>query len=488
MTVDTTGIPVNPSGYPAFETTDGNMSVRDPYGAGAYGNLYIDTAIFVAGQLVISGGGTQLIHGTAVAGPSPSKPTVWALSTATVLVLPLSFWKLTGDDGQWINAAATYLMNTYAISGQSSGAGVIELGPWQYNLASQVTLPEHLSGVADQFSIQPVSLRGVRGATVIMQTSSVGFYKHRTHMWGAVQNNNPNPMAYGGSIKDITIDLQNAPVGAVGVDMGDLWGGLLDVCIKNAVASDGSGTNIGFWQADRVAWSEKCRWLVHSINNDTGMLVDLQGGSISHEYNDTDLYVWLRASSGKPIGQRAMRFTNGRFQGGGSIRMRGNCQSTGGTTAPYFLGCDGSDGLGNFSQIFNTNIDIIVESNGNANNPYLINLGSSSNSIRGYGAIKAQFSNWATSQLNGGQFAFVGPVEGDSVLTTPNFTIGATTVAKTYRGVDANMFIVGGTISLIKINGTSIPTTTPNITVRDGMTIQFNYTVAPTLTFVPLSQ
>lgn len=425
------------------------------------------------------------------AGPFPGVQVVKEIYPGRIRIIPQALYGLnTFDDGQWFNFAANYLMNTYAVSGQSGGSGFIECGPWAYNIQSQITLPEHLTGTNDIYSIQPVSLRGVRGSTLFMSTAPVCIYKHRTHMWGAVQNNNPNFLGMGGFIRDITIDMQNAPANSVGIDYGDNWGGLIDVCIKNAVDPSGNGTCVGFHQANRVAWTEKCQFRLHMINNDTHILRDVitaTGGSNSGEYTEWDCYFWSRGSSTKPS-QIGMRLTNGFFQGGGSIRLRGNAQITGGTTPGYFLGCDGSDGSGGFSQIFNTFLDIVLESNGNANNPYLINLGGSSNQIRGFGSgIVAQFGNWSTSQLNGGQFSYVGKISGDSVLTTPNFSLPGSGTQITYRGPDAVLYSTGGTITQILVNGVSIPVGTTMIPIRDGMTLKWTYSVAPTITAVGMN-
>ncbi len=147
---------------------------------------------------------------------------------------------------------------TAAISAKTPTGGVVQLGPGIFYIGDTITVPMQSSPGQGGY---PVSLVGNYGATVLMPTSACRtvIYAHRSTMWGATQNNSPNPMLLGSRLADFIIDGVNtiSTSGAIGLDVGDCWGiEVEDVMLKNFA---GTGA-IGFYQANRTNWSEKCRF------------------------------------------------------------------------------------------------------------------------------------------------------------------------------------------------------------------------------------
>jgi hypothetical protein len=450
----------------------------------------------------------------ASAGPAPGVPVIQEIYPGRIQWVPLNAYGFTAyqagtliDDAYWGNWAANYLLQKYGSNAgyaSGGGGGVIEAGPFPYNLMTQLTLPEHLNGTQWKTAITPVSLRGIRGATVLYQYGSTGIWKHR-YGWGN-QNSDPDFMGMGGQLRDFTLDGQHAPVGAIGIDLGDMWGPACeDVTVRNF--TDPTGTlmsSIGFYQVNRGVpegsfgggWLEKMSLRIHSINNDNHYVVDtLPAGNISHEYNDLNLFMYVLggASTTSGLGQNGVIFQNGSFQGGGKFNVHGNHGGGGNAQSGTnnMISFIGNDGSGHSSMMFNTEIDVVVEGNGSSNLPSMLYLGGANNQMLGHGQIVAQFGGWSPSVLNGGTFGVAGRVANDSVLTlavNPYAGIPVSGQTITYQGIDAMLFISGGTGVSVLYNGLSVSPVPTSLILRNGTVLKISWTTVPSFTCIALTE
>lgn len=321
-------------------------------------------------------------------------------------------------------------------------------------------------------------------------------YAHRSTMWGPTQNNSPNPMLLGSRLADFIIDGVNTinASGAIGLDVGDCWGiEVQDVMLKNFA---GPGV-IGFYQANRTDWSEKCRFRLTCINCTNCVVVDSPAGNVSHEYNDWDLYLYMLP------GQNGITWQNGAFQGGGRLFIRGNHnpsaegQPTGSVITVGGGPNDGrSDGQKQlWSQLYNVEFDVVLESNGNSTSngtgsygPNMVTLVGKNNSLAGFGQIVAQFDGWSPSVLNGGAVKFTGRVHGDPGLTTiVNTPVLAQGKLFTNSGDDAIVCVSGGSVDEITVNGVTTGLTSGTFYVCQNGTIQIKYSSAPSWVWYPSS-
>jgi hypothetical protein len=439
-------------------------------------------ALAILQTMLTSWGGTPgQVFTSQGAGASPK----WTTPAGGSTTLPFTVIPPSGDvtgatDATNINAALTAFFN-------AGTGGMVFLGPGDYYTNAQITVPLQVGTTTALYSC---SLIGCPGATVIHQLSATGIFAHRTQMWGPVQNNQPNPMGDAGRIAGFILDGASAPSGAVGLDVGDAWGLVVDCCIKNFQTANA----IGMWQINRTNWTEKCQFRLTTINCTNHVVIDSLGSaSVSHEYNLYDLYIYMHGPGHTTLnaGQSGVTFQNGAFMGGGRFYLRGNAGGGGGGVLPpcIVFTVTGSDGSGNWSQLYNTEFDVVVESNASTNLPQLVLLGNMNNAVSGHGQVVAQFNNWVPSVLNGGLFAVRGRVHNDPSLTTPPaLTLGATGVAVTYAGPDCMMMVSGGTVTQIKINGvvTGVTSGGPFSLTKDA-TYSITYTVAPTLTALPVN-
>jgi hypothetical protein len=403
-----------------------------------------------------------------------------------------------GDVTGATDAAA---INAAMVALNGAAGGTVELMPGDFYTNSTIIVPQQI-GSSPTSGAFPCSLIGSRGATYIHQVfTGTGIYMHRNVQYGGggSQNSQPNPMQVMGQLKDFVLDGAGAGAGSVGVDCGDGWGGLLDICVKNYYTNGAGTLNIGVYIVNRASWTEKWLFRLHTINNDQHIVVDTTTpgtpNNTSSEYNDYQLFMYMLGGSftASNAGQLGMQFWNGAFLGGGTLRIRGN-HGGGGTGSPgtvLTVGGGIHDGLnGNWSQIYNTDINITVEGNGGSNLPHLIRLNdpSGNNSIAGHGLIVAQFAGWSNSVLNGGNFKFSGQIQGDSALATgwPSVAFPGPATAWVNNGPDALVCISGGTgITGISVNGNPTGLTTGAFFVRGGDNITVNGGTPTNFSIVP---
>lgn len=153
--------------------------------------------------------------------PPPGVPLIQALPNGDVVVLPLTHPTVAGqagvytDDAQAINAAAIQAGGSYGFGGR------VILGPWHYNIQSPIVIPQQSTQTGTGVGAGgPVSLVGVRGATILQQNfSGICVYAHRSQAYGAQFGLTAQlPM---GAIRDIVIDMTGAGAGSIGWDVGD---------------------------------------------------------------------------------------------------------------------------------------------------------------------------------------------------------------------------------------------------------------------------
>ena len=198
------GVPVTlPGGQVVMPNADGSLT---PVGQPKPGLTFVPTAV---GGLWIK------------TDPPPGVPLIQAMPNGDLLVLPLTHPSVAGqagvytDDAQAINAAAIQAGGSYGFGGR------VILGPWHYNIQSPIVIPQQSTFTANGVGAGgPVSLIGVRGATILQQNfSGICVYAHRSQGYGAQYGlTGQLPL---GAIRDIVIDMTGAGAGSIGWDVGD---------------------------------------------------------------------------------------------------------------------------------------------------------------------------------------------------------------------------------------------------------------------------
>lgn len=305
------------------------------------------------------------------------------------------------DDGAAITAAFSLLPSIKAkFVGQQTTyqLGTVRLGPYAYNIASQITKPS----AANLIGAGPGTLLNVGPGGI------AAIYSHGTGL-GGIQPGNPATMT-AGVIEGMRIDGTNAGANATGIDIGDAWGHIIrDVSIVNFEGSGAVGLHIN----NAVDYTEKSHMQCELIHCTTAVLVDIPVNSTntSMEYNEFDFNIMA------DTGQAGMVLRRGAFISGGYLRIGGNFPANSGPV----LTLSGDNGSGQSSTIFHNRVEITVESNAGSNQPQTINFGESTNAINNcWGALTFQFTTWAASNVAAGQLAFWGVISGDANLVAAN--------------------------------------------------------------------
>lgn len=407
---------------------------------------------------------------TPVAGPSGT-PTVWQLFDGSFLVLPLSFYSLTGDDATWINAAFNAMPTqldddtglTYTVGTLNFMAGAI------YKTQSQINKPPK------------VNIQG-QGATI--QPTGTGFSTISTHHGptsGTVQN-----LTKSGGTYNLYLDGINAGNNVMGYDWGDGNGHKgAHLFISNF---DGSGC-IGFYGNSQHFFTEKANFKDISVwNCETDFMATTAVSDPSWEYNDIELYLRTFAkSTGNNTGldQRAVVIAGVHYNG--SLVWRGNMIApftvppTGGHFNPAMLTMLT---VGSTAGSLNGHVDGHMEVNGSGQAPFKVYLGDANVTIgdngaegllRFNGGIDPGTAGSPVPQL--GQFAFSGPVD----ECTPLRRVQQPTPPPTGVGYqnpqnNANVYITGGSVTSVAVDGVNMPNNTGPFFVGWNKFITVNYT------------
>jgi hypothetical protein len=271
----------------------------------------------------------------------------------------------------------------------------------------------------------------------------------------------------------MTIDGTSAGANAIGVDVGDGWGHRLDhLWIQNFTGTSAIGLSV----CNRLFWTEKFQARhVTLINNTTGVQHWVTGtGDQSHEYQDVEYYIWAQPGQNGIIVQGV--------NWNGSMRVRGNMQRGGSGNAVLTLRKDPNTAL--LSEMHGS-FDISVELNGTGTtNPLAINFPDSSGPFAGTGFLR--FDGGGRTNAAAGQLQFRGMVfEANTTIqavTAPAVPKSDTAITNSQN--DANVYITGGTISEIQVNGirTGITASTGQVVsvfLPAAGTISLTYTGTP---------
>src|SRR6516162_5300382 len=352
----------------------------------------------------------------------------------------------------------------------------------------------------------PVCLRGLGPSTIIQGkgAGTIVIYYHRTSGYSA-QFNQPAQKTVG-YIHNLVIDGTNTTGAAVGLDCGDGWGG--DISGVRVANFDTTGA-IGIRFAQDVFWCEKWRFWVELQNNTTAMYqtTAIPGSDHSHEYNYFDINMFANQNQQGIV-------IDGVNMGGSQLILRGNmCQTTATVLPPTgnvaALSIINTTGANNAeSRWFEGQIYMKVEFNNTPQfpigtiAPYVI---FSDGVARGIQQCNGYLlaSNLSNSNLNNAEFSFAGTIAADvnlaqafpgapgsnsTVNPGSNPAVPASGTIQQNYGPNAQVFVTGGTVSGVTINGIPTGMTSGAFYLAAGGSITLNYTVAPTWTWAPAAQ
>jgi hypothetical protein len=253
------------------------------------------------------------------------------------------------------------------------------------------------------------SLCGTGALTRIMCLGTGGFSMHDP----VIRDGNQSGWNSSGCIRDLIIDGTSTGAGAVGLDIGDGWGYRLDhLFVENFTGASAIGINI----INRSYFTEKMEATnIHVRNCTTQVALDtaIPARDHSHGYNDLEFYLEVEP------GQSGVVARNGVNLYSSSLRIRGNFY---GPSSAAVLTLTGQDGIGDYSIIQASHIQITGETDAGHSGPQTIAFGTPSNGnqmINNYGIIKLTGAFTASNAVPG-CFTFGGILIGDSVLQTVN--------------------------------------------------------------------
>lgn len=351
----------------------------------------------------------------------------------------------------------------------------------------------------------PVCLRGLGPSTIIngKGAGTIVIYYHRTAGYGAQFNQNAQKTV--GYIHNLVIDGTNTTGASIGLDCGDGWGG--DISGVRVANFDTTGA-IGVRFAQDVFWCEKWRFWLELLNNTTAMYMTtaIPGSDHSHEYNWFDINMFCNQNQQGIV-------VDGVNMGGSQLFLRGNmCQTTANSGAPTgnvaALSIVNTTGQNNGeSRWYFGQIHIKVEFNQTAQfptgsvAPYGIFMDGVARGIQQCAGFIGH--SLTDSNLNGAEFSFFGGLAGDPNLSQAfpaapgsqntlapgvNPAVPASGTAQQNYGPNATVYVSGGTVSGISLQGIATGLTSGAFPVCAGGTITLNYTVAPSWVWTPAAQ
>lgn len=311
----------------------------------------------------------------------------------------------------------------------------------------------------------------------------------------------------GATIRNIEIDgsLCGATATVIGLDVGDQYDLVIEAVTVSNFTSSGStnstGANplgaVGIGLHNYNTLSEKThmrRCVVNNCTNAFQTYTQSGAGTTSRMYSDIELHVNLQPDQNGWVMARQGHLENGRFTMYGNF----NCPGSGTNTAAAIV-C----GVGSVSpqqaHSFDMEVDICVEADptsAGALRPTTIAFGTNADNTLTTWRGRIQFSyagGWqAASGMvlaggSGSSWQFSGRLHGDANLFaalqpyTGNPVNGTT---YTNNGPDAVVYATGGTVSSIVVNGTATGLTSGAFLLPTNATIQFNFSGAPTTTWI----
>ncbi|MGH3155831.1 MAG: hypothetical protein ACRDNF_04530 [Streptosporangiaceae bacterium] len=437
-------------------------------------------------RAMLTGGaiGLAAVAGASFGGAAPA-------DAATVDITQIT---PTGDTtGVEDTTAIQDAINVFVTAGTG---GTIYLGPGEFYI-TYVPDVSTLDDIAIDLPAQVVSgdqhgygvnIQGCGSATVVFVVGNyTGIYCHRTSDYASQYG---WPAQHTTSfLRDFVVDGTNAGADSVGVDIGDGWGYDLNLVIVNFIGASAIGLQI----INRLLYTEKGRFRAQLMNNTTAAaLTWADSGDISHEYNFYDFNIFCQED------QQGVVVSEGINNGGCILWLHGNMSSTSagvgdpptGNVAALTL--TGTDGSGDYSQFYNSEIILRVEGNpgngaGNVS-PYAIYFGSGDNSIQQcFGMIAHSLT---PSDLNGGEFSFRGFVPGDAGLsliypggpgtgstisTQPPLPSPSGTAQQNY-GPDAMVSVMGSDVTSVTVSSINTGQASGGFFVPAGGVISVAYT------------
>jgi hypothetical protein len=352
----------------------------------------------------------------------------------------------------------------------NGGDIVVVAGATPFYTAAGWSLPAQTTGGTDGGG--PVSLQGA-GMPVLMPVgeAKTGIYYHRSSPYPAQGMFGTVPVV--GYVRDLVVDGTHATGASVGVDVGDAWGMDVRAFVQNFGGPGAVGANI----MNRVTWTEKCHFELHSQYNSTAVVIGGRAGGQSHEYCDYDVFMFAGQN------QRGVVVQDGCSCSGCRFAIRGNMVQTSSTTAGRptndvaALSVVGSTE----SRIVYGRIYVKLEANrdpslGGSVFPWTYYSDGSGYVRECTGLI----ANVGLSSINihGAEFSFNGPHCPTTGLPSTSFP-GLGTAWKN-RGSDCVVCVAGGKVTGIEVNGSSTGLRSGQFFVNGGGTIRVSGTVAPT--------
>jgi hypothetical protein len=318
----------------------------------------------------------------------------------------------------------------------------------------------------------PVSLQGA-GMPVLMPVGAgkTGILYHRTSAYPPRGTFGTVPVV--GYVRDIVVDGSNATGASVGVDVGDAWGMDVRAFVQNFGGSGAVGANI----MNRVTWTEKCRFEIHSQYNSTAVVIGGTAGGQSHEYCDYDVFMFAGQD------QRGVVVQDGCSCSGCRFAIRGNMVQTSSATAGR-----PTNNVAALSVVGSTNSRIVygdiylkLEANrdpslGGSVFPWTY-YSDGSGFVRECTGIMA---NVGLSSINvhGAEFSFNGPHS--RTIELPSASFPGLGNVWTNLGPDSVVCVAGGTITGIQVNGIPTGLRSGQFFVNGGGTIRVSGSVEPT--------
>jgi len=344
--------------------------------------------------------------------------------------------------------------------------GSVVLAPGDFYVNSQITKPPK----ADLIGSGP-------GTVIHVVGNITGISSHHVATSGPFQHATKS-----GTIANLVVDGTDGGASAIGIDVGDGWGHRIDhVWVNNFTGTSAIGLSV----CNRQFWTEKFQARhVTLVNNTTAVQHWLSGVMAqSQEYQDVEYYIWVVSNQNGIIVQGV--------HWNGSMRVRGNVQKGAGGNAVLTLKADPSvPSAGNAAMRGFFDISTEVNAGTGTVNPASINF-ADGNQGPFFGTGFLRFTGGQTNAA-AGQLQFRGMViEGNNTIQavtapSPFPAPGATT---TNMQNDANVYITGGTITQIQVNGitTGITATTGQVVsvfLPAGGTISVTYTGSPSWTWI----
>jgi hypothetical protein len=414
-----------PAGYPVWPVDDGNRSVVDPTGTGAYGNLYVQNGVYapIIGGLMPSGDQTGIT-----------------------------------DQAQ---IQALYNL----------GFTSVTLAAGQFYTASTITQPWNAVTQGAGCNTQ-INFKGNGEPCLLISNPTVPSGNYATQ---EVQS---------GGVRDLLIDGTDAGSGSTGLQIGNGLGYIVtNLLVRNFTGTESIGVRIN----NNVSWTEKCYFRT-TVANCTNCYVFTwetatdSSGSLEYSWYDMVAY-WTSGQNGWYAQNQSG--SDQIFWGGAHLYWRGNCN---GTTPGPFLSMEGgilfkrcflewcpeNNGTSGAPQT--------IFDNGGGTNQFVncngwIDFGANTWAATNLSAGNFGFAGSVEGDttLQALRTAISKPT-----VTTPSVPAASTNYTNAF-GIGCFAYISGGTGVTVSINGGTTGLSGGTFFVDAGQTISLGaYTVAPT--------